>query len=357
MTVSTSTTTMRAGVLHAPGDLRIEDRPVPVPTADEVLVRVTLNGLCGTDATEYSKGPMMVPLERQHPGSGHVGPTILGHEFMGTVVDAGHNARRLVGRRVVSGAGVSCGRCAWCTHGRTNLCASYYTLGLSTHGGLANYVAVPAGTCFEVPEGCMDQDAALVQPLAVGMHAVRRAGLRPGQDVLLLGAGAIGSFVLAGLSRHDGRVVAADVARERLEAAKALGASHTVLIDTDAGDEQFDGLFPDGAPVVFETSGVPGSAARALRLAARGGTVVLVGLTSTPQPLELAPVVLREVDIRTTVAHVCAVDVPDALSLLAERPLAAVIVGDVVPLERVVPDGLEALVAGRAPGKVLVDLR
>ena len=102
---------MRAAVLHAPHDLRVDDRPETLSTDDGVVVEVSYNGLCGTDATEYSKSPMMVPLTVAHPGSGHVGPTTLGHEFIGTVVEAGPGARQWLGRRVASGAGVSCGAC------------------------------------------------------------------------------------------------------------------------------------------------------------------------------------------------------------------------------------------------------
>ena len=98
---------MRAAVLYAPHDLRVEERPEPECRAGEVIIEVTYNGLCGTDATEYTKGPLMVPLEVPHSGSGHVGPTILGHEFIGVVVDAALDAQTWAGRRVASGAGVS----------------------------------------------------------------------------------------------------------------------------------------------------------------------------------------------------------------------------------------------------------
>src|SRR6476660_3945561 len=134
---------MRAAVLHAPHDLRVEDRPDPPCAPDGVVIEVSYNGLWGTDATEYTKGPMMVPLTVPHPGSGHVGPTVLGHEFIGTVVATSAGTDEWAGLRVASGAGVSCGECTWCRRGRTNLCARYYTLGLSTHGGLAELVSVP----------------------------------------------------------------------------------------------------------------------------------------------------------------------------------------------------------------------
>jgi (R,R)-butanediol dehydrogenase/meso-butanediol dehydrogenase/diacetyl reductase len=347
---------MRAAVLHAPHDLRIEDRPEPQCRPGEVILEVTYNGLCGTDATEYTKGPLMVPLAVPHPGSGHVGPTILGHEFIGVVVDAAPEVRSWTGRRVASGAGVSCGACDWCHRGRTNLCARYYTLGLSTHGGLAQFVAAPASTLRPIPEDCADIDAALAQPLAVGLHAVSRAGVRPGDSVAILGAGAIGSFVLAGLAGHNGPVIAIDIDKDRLDTARALGATDTRLVDNGASSEDLRSLFPDGLGVVIESSGVPGSAQKAFALAARGGSVLLVGLTKQPQPVDLADLVLREVDVRTTVAHVCDTDLPAALGLLARRPLSPIVLDGVVPLSDAV-EAFDRLASGAARGKIVVDSR
>jgi (R,R)-butanediol dehydrogenase/meso-butanediol dehydrogenase/diacetyl reductase len=348
---------VRAAVLYAAGDLRIEDRPEPVCGPADVVIEVTYNGLCGTDATEYNKGPMMVPLTTPHPASGHVGPTILGHEFIGVVVDAGKDVSAMIGKRVACGAGVSCGTCRWCRAGRTNLCAGYFTLGLSTHGGLARFVAAPASICVEIPDGCADMDAALAQPLAVGLHSVRRSMLGPGESVVLLGVGAIGSFICSALGNHDGPVIAIDVEDKRLAVARALGATETHRIERDASPRDVRDLLPDGADVVFETSGVLGAAERAFAMATRGGTVVLVGLNKSPQPLNLADLVLREVNVHTTVAHVCGTDIPEALELLCTRTLSKTLVDSVVPLGDVVQRGLDPLVAGAANGKILVDPR
>jgi (R,R)-butanediol dehydrogenase/meso-butanediol dehydrogenase/diacetyl reductase len=348
---------MKAGVLYGRHDLRVEDRPDPSFGDDDVVVKVTYNGLCGTDATEFAKGPMMVPLNAPHPGSGHLGPTILGHEFIGTVVEAGRSQRHRIGERIACGAGVSCGECAWCGSGRTNLCARYYTIGLSTHGGLAEYVAAPARICSTIPESCADLDAALAQPLAVGIHSVNRAHIESGDTVVLLGLGAIGSFICSALSDHDGPIVAIDIDDSRLTVAKAIGATETHLIPADATPGQVRNLVPNGARTVFETSGVLGSAERAFALAERGGNVVLVGLNTTPQPLNLADLVLREVNIQTTVAHVCSTDIPAALTMLNRKSLADVLPTRTVSLEDVVTSGLEPLVAGMARGKVLVDPR
>jgi (R,R)-butanediol dehydrogenase / meso-butanediol dehydrogenase / diacetyl reductase len=345
---------MRAAVLYATGDLRVEERPDPACGPGEVVVAVSYNGLCGTDVTEYTKGPMMVPLRIPHPGSGHVGPTILGHEFIGEVVDVGAGAEKWRGRRVASGAGVSCGDCGPCRRGRTNLCNRYYTVGLSTHGALADYVSVPASTLRNVPEGCADIDAALAQPLAVGLHAVSRSGVLPGDTVVLIGAGAIGSFILAGLAGHDGRVIAVDIDAGRLESARQLGATETCLVDPADSLESVRVLIPGGADVVIESSGVPGAAQRACLLAARGASVLLVGLSKSPQSLDLADLVLREITVHTTVAHVCDTDLPRALALLTDNPLSTLLVDREVPLEKVVTDAFEPLSSGSVGGKVLV---
>jgi (R,R)-butanediol dehydrogenase / meso-butanediol dehydrogenase / diacetyl reductase len=348
---------VRAAVLYNPHDLRVEARPDPTCGPDDVIVEVRYNGLCGTDATEFAKGPMMVPLTRAHPGSGHVGPTILGHEFIGTVVETGSNVRSMLTKRVACGAGVSCGACQWCRASRTNLCAGYYTLGLSTHGGLAEFVSAPARICLQIPDGCADADAALAQPLAVAIHSVRRSAVRPGDSIVLLGAGAIGSFICSALSGHDGPIVAIDIDERRLEVAMALGATQAHRIDRNTTAPELRELLPAGADVVFETSGVLGAAERAFALAARGGTVLLVGLNATPQALNLADLVLREVNVHTTVAHVCDQDLPEALRLLSHRHLSATLLDRVVSLDDVVAGGLQALVAGTTTGKILVDPR
>jgi (R,R)-butanediol dehydrogenase/meso-butanediol dehydrogenase/diacetyl reductase len=347
---------MRAAVYHGARDVRIESRPVPRPGAGEVLLRVLRAGICGTDATEYLHGPSMIPLHRRHPGSGHCGPIVLGHEFTGVAVEAGTGAEHLLDRRLATGAGVSCGGCRWCAAGRTNLCARYWTLGLNADGGLAGYAVVPAGTCVAVPAGCDDDSAGLAQPLAVGLHAARRAGVRDGDTVVLYGAGAIGTFILCGLARRAVRVIALDIAEHRLRVASSLGAAEAHNVGGTEPEELVRELTGgDGADVVVEATGTPGAAQRAIRMAARGGRVLLVGLPHAPQTLDLAEATLREVDIGTTVAHVCAEDLAPALDLLAGGTIAGLLVDRVIGLDALVAGGLVPLSAGQANGKILVD--
>jgi (R,R)-butanediol dehydrogenase/meso-butanediol dehydrogenase/diacetyl reductase len=152
-------------------------------------------------------------------------------------------------------------------------------------------------------------------------------------------------------------VVAVDVEETRLEAAKMLGASETVLVEPDLDGPRLRALLPDDVPVVIESSGAPGAAQRACDVVARGGTVLLVGLVKAAQPMTLSDVVLREVTLQTTVAHVCASDLPEALSLLTQRPLASLLVARTVLLPDVVTQGLEPLSSGVIHGKVIVDPR
>jgi 2-desacetyl-2-hydroxyethyl bacteriochlorophyllide A dehydrogenase len=344
---------MKAAVLYGNKDIRIEDFPIPNIGDDDVLVKVAYNGLCGTDASEYGKGGMMVPLLKPHPNSKHQGPTILGHEFVGTVVEAGKNVQSYIGKKIACGAGVSCGSCKRCKEGRTNLCSTYYTLGLSLHGGLAEFVSAPANICIEIPEGISLKDAAIAQPLAVGIHGVRRAGIKSGDRIILLGAGAIGAFVCVALRNLDIEIVAADISQESLDVVAQLGATKTILINKDSSAQELKDQFGYQADIVFETSGATGAVAKAIALTAMGGTTMLVGLNKTPQDLIFSEVVLREITLETTVAHVCKDDIPEALELLADGKVAALLTGPIYKLEDV-KEAFEALMSGSANGKILV---
>jgi (R,R)-butanediol dehydrogenase/meso-butanediol dehydrogenase/diacetyl reductase len=350
---------MKALVLHAAGDARIEDRPDPQPPGPgDVLLRVVRAGLCGTDASEYAAGPVMTPLTTRHPNSGVQGPVVLGHEFVGVVEEAGSAVGNVaVGDRVAAGAGVWCGQCDWCRRGQTNLCAGYWTFGLSADGGLTERITVPAAMVHPVAAQVSDDNAALAQPLAVGMHAVDRSRIRPDDVVVVHGAGAIGSFIVAGaVAAGAGAVVAVDVDPGRLEVARQLGATYTVDARDDDPLEAVRDLTGSAlADVTVEASGLADGMSRVQRLTRRGGTVLLVGLPKKPVSFDAVDLILREIDVMTTVAHVCDRNLPAALGLLAERDLAALLVEKVVPLERAVDDALVPLARGAARGKLLVD--
>jgi (R,R)-butanediol dehydrogenase / meso-butanediol dehydrogenase / diacetyl reductase len=339
---------VKAAVFHGRRDVRIESVPEPVaPRGDEVLLEVIRAAICGTDASEWDHGPFLCK-----PG------VVLGHEFVGRVVAFGQDVTGFrVGDRVVSGAGISCGHCPWCRRGRTNLCAEYQTLGLQLDGGLAEYVRSPASICHLVPDSCTDDAAAMAQPLAVALHALSRVRETPEENVAVIGVGGIGSLVVAGVSprANGGRLVAIDIDPDRLATASALGA--TEVADANGHSlkelllELSDGV---GFDIVIEASGAERAPAEALSGTRRGGRVLLVGLHAAPRTLDLSDTILREIDVVTSVAHVCDTDIPQALDLLAQNDLAAVTMARTIPLDALVEEGLGPIAEGRAAAKILV---
>jgi (R,R)-butanediol dehydrogenase/meso-butanediol dehydrogenase/diacetyl reductase len=343
---------MRAAVYHGAGDLRIVDRPTPRPGPGELLIRVSVTGICGTDAAELATGPHLYWIGSPHPASGHAGPLIPGHELVGRVEALGIGVDGFeLGELVASGAGVSCGGCRSCLAGRTNLCDRYWTVGLQRDGGLAEFAAVPASICRSVePYGLTEDAAALAQPMAIAAHAVDRAAPLAGEDVLVIGAGGIGGLIVYAAALAGARVVACDRDAARRATAASLGASRTVdsaAVDLGTGD------------VVFEVTGSPTGLDLAMGSVRRGGRVVVVGLQAPPSPMNLRLLALNEIQLIGTVAHRCARDLPAALGLLATRasgwsdvaPLA-------IPLDALIADGLALLTTGTSTRiKTLVDPR
>jgi (R,R)-butanediol dehydrogenase/meso-butanediol dehydrogenase/diacetyl reductase len=334
---------MRAAVFHGAHDVRLERVPLPARHEGEALIQVLRSGICGTDATEWRTGPLSFPIG-----------LIIGHEFVGRVVESVPGSAIRVGSVVVSGAGVSCGHCARCIEGRTNLCATYHTLGLSVDGGLAEFVSCPESVLVPVPYGVTVDAAGLAQPLAVGMHAARRSRARDGDRVVIIGAGAIGSFIVAALeSMVDVDLTVVDMPGPRLDRARRLGADRILPAGITAVADVLDAL-GGGADVVVEASGATGQLDTAVAMTRQGGTVVQVGLPPATQEVDIHTLVLNEISVITTVAHICSQDLGPALALLATSTLVAEMLDSVRPLDEI-SEQLELLASGKLDGKVLFD--
>ena len=350
---------MRAAVYHGRHDVRIEDVAVPAPGPGELLLRVGSVGICGTDAHEYSAGPSLFPIQRQHPVSGHEGPMIPGHELSGTVVGVGEGTDAFAtGTLVVSGAGVSCGDCHWCRRGSTNLCATYSTVGLQRNGALAEFVTVPASTCIDVaPYGLGPDTAALAQPMAIAVHAMRRGRLGAGDVAVIIGVGGIGAFLTYACAELGATVVVTDLDAGRLAIAKALGAHHALRIGVDESPLQVlqaNDLVPS---VIYEVSGSGPGIAEAVSIAPRGCRIVVIGHQHSPTEVDLKDLSLREIELLGTQAHAVGTDLPEALRLIASREAGW---SDIAPialnLDSLVAEGLIPLVERRSQQiKTLID--
>lgn len=351
---------MRAVVYHGKNDLRVEEVPMPVPAPGELLLEVHAVGVCGTDAAEWARGPSIYAFPGPHPVTGHSGPLIPGHELSGRVVGRGVGVSGFEeGTVVACGAGYVANSAERAASLRPNLASSYATVGLQRHGGLAQYVAVPADCCVDVgPFGLKDDAAALAQPMAIAVHAFYRGRPQPGDSALVVGAGGIGAFLIYAASQFGLRVAVADLSHERLAIASALGAEVLLGPDeiTDPGAALAKQKFSVG--LIYEVTGSSTGLSSSLMIAeAVGARLVLVGLHEEAREIDLRRVTLREIELIGTNAHVCGTDLPEAVRLLAQRAEGwADVAPEAFPLEAAVDEGIRPIAERRSTRvKTLID--
>jgi L-idonate 5-dehydrogenase len=263
---------VKAVVVHGASDLRVDDLPDPVPREGEVLVAMEWGGICGSDISYWRNGASGTAVLKH--------PLVLGHEVAGHIVGTGPGVTGLhVGQAVTihpaTAGGGYFGSAAFDPH---------------TDGGFSELKVVRAEQIRTLPDAVGTEQGALAEPLAVAMHAVKRAGELRGRDVLVNGAGPIGSLVVAA-AKYAGAstVIAADVADAPLSIAKAMGADAVVNVGTG-------GQLPTDVELTFEASGAAAAVGAVLHAAARGGTVVQVGnLPGKAVPASLGDLVTREI--------------------------------------------------------------
>ena len=344
---------MRALRWHGPRDLRLVELVEPGLRRGEVRVDVACCGICGSDLHEYVDGPHAIPVEQPHAISGCKAPLTLGHEFCGTVRESADGAWA-VGTRVAVEPEYRCGECEYCRSGRYNLCRSMGFVGLMGDGAMADSVVVPAYTLHGLPDEVSFEQAAVFEPAAVALHAVRRSALKAGDACAVFGLGPVGLLIVAMLRRCGaGSIVAVDINPQRLALAGTMGATHAVNAAKEdaiaAVQRASAGL---GAAVAFEVAGVQASLDSTLGCVRKGGEVVLVGLMGKAQ-LDVFDAVNRELQITCSVGYR---GVHPTLIDWTARGLLdpAAIVTRTVSLEDAVPRGFDALLCDASQVKVLV---
>lgn len=254
--------------------MEIREIEVPVPKEKEVLIKLEYVGICGSDVHYLEHGKI---------GSFVVnGDFILGHECAGEVVQVGSAVKKLkVGDKVALEPGITCGQCEFCKSGKYNLCPDVEFLATPPyHGCLMNYMTFPENMAFKLPDNVTSKEGALVEPLAVGLHAAAQGNVKLGDTVVVLGAGAIGLVTLLACKAYGATdVIVVDVIEKRLEAAKKLGASHVINARNENAIQKIAELTGRaGVNKVIETAGSEHTIKQAPYLVKRGGTIVLVGL-------------------------------------------------------------------------------
>jgi threonine dehydrogenase-like Zn-dependent dehydrogenase len=263
---------MRAAVYEGEGRLVVKDVPDPEPGPDEVLIEVEACGICGSD----------VQIINVPPGHPSTPPVIIGHEFVGRIRAVGPGVRDIaVGARVVCDPDPKCGACDSCRAGRPANCTNIVALGVYRDGALAEFVTAPANSVYPIAEEIPAELAALVEPLACVVNGTNRAAIRPGESVVVFGAGAIGCLFIA-VFRASGaaKIIAVEPSTLRAPVARAVGAD--VVLSPDEWAAQRTELLPAGADVVVDAVGsvLP----QAIEAAGMGARVVIFGMNGNARP-------------------------------------------------------------------------
>lgn len=267
---------MKAAYLTETNKMEIREAQIPPIGDGDVLIRVMDVGICGSDLHFYQHGRIgdfVVEF-----------PFILGHEAGGEVVETGGGVTGLkVGDKVAVEPGIPCGTCEACREGKYNLCPDVrFWAAPPVNGCMQEYVSFPANMCFKIPEGMTTLEAAMIEPLSVGLHAVSKSGYRMGDTAVVLGCGCIGLCTMLALKAAGVTdVIVSDVVDARLEKAKKLGATAVVNAAKEDIREAVMRLTGGrGADLVFETAGAKPTVQATVHLVKRGGTIVMVGMGS-----------------------------------------------------------------------------
>lgn len=302
---------MKALLLSNYKQLEVADLPVPIPGPEEILLRVTACGICGSDVHGYDGA-----------SGRRIPPIVMGHEAAGVVAAVGPAVKSFApGDRVTIDSTVSCGQCAFCLRGEINLCDNRQVIGVSCAefrraGAFAEYVAVPQRIAYRLPDGMSFSEAAMLEAVSVALHAVRVSEIKGGETALVIGAGMIGLLTLqAAVAAGASRVLIADVDQTRLELAKQVGAQETLLL---SGDELVSEVLRrtggKGVDLALEAVGRDTTIAASIDSVRKGGTVTLIGNISPQVTLPLQKVVSRQLRLQGSCAS--SGEYPEAIELV-----------------------------------------
>jgi L-iditol 2-dehydrogenase len=303
---------MKALLLSEYNQLDIADLPAPVPGVDEILVRVAACGICGSDVHGYDG-----------TSGRRIPPIVMGHEAAGLVEAVGSGVTRFKpGDRVTFDSTVYCGQCEFCLQGDVNLCNNRQVIGVSCGdyrraGAFAEYVVAPERITSHLPEALEFKEAAMLEAVAVALHAVRVSEMKGGETALVIGAGMIGLLTLqAAKAAGASQVLIADIDRSRLERAEKLGADAALLLSGgELAQEIQRRTGGRGVDLVLEAVGRDETISASIASVRKGGTVTLIGNISPQVKIPLQAVVSRQIRLQGSCAS--SGEYPEAMELLA----------------------------------------
>ena len=322
-------------------DIRFEDVPEPVPGPGEVKIKVSMAGICGTDLKEYAAGPCIITEEKI--------PVTIGHEYAGTVVSTGEGVTGFApGDRVAAVGYWVCGECYYCKRHMYNVCSNLKFTGLHKDGCMAEYVVSPSYALYKLPDSVSDAAGALVEPIAVAVHAARISRMRLGDRVAVVGDGIIGLTTLIAV-KAAGASEAFMISKHRGRGQKALSFGASSVINRNDGDavqtvkELTGGL---GVDVAFECVGHADTPQLALDVVRHGGTVVIQGVFDKPASVDFLDIMYNQKNIVGSPIYIDEGAV--AVNLLADGTIdAGKLISSIIPLEDAVEKGFEKLLVDK----------
>lgn len=286
---------MKQAVVTAPGEIKFHSIEIPSPGPNQVLIKIKRIGICGSDIHVY---------HGKHPYTKY--PITQGHEVSGQIVKLGENVDSFtIGQKVTIEPQVFCGQCHPCLHGKYNLCEHLKVMGFQTTGTASEYFAVDASKVTLLPDTMSYNEGAMIEPLAVTVHAAKQFPEIKGSKVCILGCGPIG-ILLAQSVRAAGasEVMITDVSDYRLSLAKSLGVEHTVNTkNNDFKTELIKAFGPDKADVIYDCAGNDITMNQAIQNARKGSTIILVAVFSKMANVDLAKLNDSELDLNTTMMY------------------------------------------------------
>ncbi|KAB7706317.1 alcohol dehydrogenase catalytic domain-containing protein [Bacillus aerolatus] len=281
---------MKAGLYVSEKNVVVGELEKPTLKQGEALIKVSSAGICGTD--------MMIYFGK-HPRA--KAPLAMGHEFSGVIEEINGESTFNAGDRIVVEPTISCGKCDACLSGNSHVCRTLGLIGIDYHGGFAEYAAVPLHRLHKVPDTLSDAHAALAEPVAVGIHTVRRSNVKVGDTVVVLGAGPIGLLIAltAKLAGAD-KIFISDISPYRLGKAEELGFITLDGKKVDVVEEVKAATNGTGADVVFEVAGNSMTANQMIHACRTQGQIVVVSVYKQPPTIDLAAMHFRELSLTTT---------------------------------------------------------
>ena len=338
---------MKAARFHGQNDIRIDDIPEPPLRPGAVTIDIAWCGICGTDLHEYLEGPIFIPAAHHpHPLTHEEVPVTMGHEFSGTVSALGDGVTDLaIGDSVVVEPYFVCDKCAPCLAGHYNLCTKMGFIGLAGGGGgLSEKIVVDRRWVHPVGDMPLDQ-AALIEPLAVGHHAFVRSGAKEGDIAFVGGGGPIGLLLAAVLAAEGITVIMSEPGAARRDMALSAGVAHHAIdpLAEDPVARVLELTAGAGADVAFECSSINAVLDQLFDAVKPAGVIVNVSIWSSPAKVDMQKLVLKEIDLRGTIGYVN--DHPATIALVQEGKIdLEPFITARIALDRLVEDGFDTLI-------------